>query len=145
MHATLFDRSGGFAAIRKIVAAFYEQVLESDMVGHHFLSFEMSRLVDHQTKFISSLMGGPASFTDEMLHRAHMRLGVTHEEFVEIVDLLRETLEEFDLPDADINAVCSTYLSKEPFIVVRPSRGEALSKNSERSDNDSEKNSCLAV
>jgi hemoglobin len=79
----------------------------------------MRRLIDHQTKFISSIMGGPASFTDEALRRAHAHLGLSREDLLELRDLLRETLEDFDFEKADIEHVCNEVMKRESLVVTR--------------------------
>ena len=116
----MFDRYGGFATVRRIVSAFYDKVLESPELAAHFEDVEMRRLVDHQAKFISSLLGGPASFTDEHLRRVHARRGITTGEFRELVGLLRETLEDFDFANEDIANVIDAVRRREGVIVARP-------------------------
>jgi hemoglobin len=85
---------GGFASVRRVVSAFYDKALESELIAHHFEHIEMPKLIDHQTRFISFLMGGPASYTDEHIGHVHARLGITLLEFDEMVELLTETLED---------------------------------------------------
>lgn len=116
---TIFDRHGGFATVRRIVSAFYDSVLESPLLAHHFEEIDVRRLIDHQARFVSSLMGGPASYTDEHLRRVHQRLGITTAEFREMVDLLEETLEEFDFDEADLDAVVAAIRRREGVIVSR--------------------------
>lgn len=65
---------------------------ESDILGPYFDDVDMPQLIDHQTKFFASLMGGPASYSDETLQRVHARLHITEEVFDEMAQLLRETL-----------------------------------------------------
>lgn len=119
---TLFERVGGFSAVRKVVTEFYDRVLDSSSVGHHFENINVSRLIDHQTKFIATLMGGPAHYSDEMLHRAHMHLSITRAEFFEIVELLEETLEDAGFKAPDITDVRKVFLSKENLIVTQRDR-----------------------
>ena len=119
MRQSVFERAGGFASVRRIVSAFYDRVLDEPMVGRHFEGLDMARLVDHQAKFIAQVMGGPASYTDEQLQRAHARLGISQAEFATMADLLRETLEDFALEADDIVAVDRAFRQRETFIVAR--------------------------
>jgi hemoglobin len=118
MSMTLFERCGGFAKLRAVVSDLYELALQSPKVQHHFAGLDMRILIDHQTKFIASLAGGPASFTDEALRRAHARLGITRDEFAEMAELLRETLEDHDFDPADIDVVIGEFRRREPYIVA---------------------------
>lgn len=125
MQRTVFERCGGFAVVRRIVSAFYDRVLDSEDLARYFADASLERLVDHQTKFIATLMGGPASFSDEALQRAHARLGITSEEFRAMVELLRETLDEFGLERPDVDDVCREMARREPLIVSPAARASA--------------------
>lgn len=114
---SIFNRYGGFANVSKIVMTFYDRVLDSDVVGDYFIDVDMAALIDHQTKFISSVMGGPASYSDEALERIHANLEIEKPAFDEIVALLRDTLEEFDMDPADIDQVIDNIRARERYIV----------------------------
>lgn len=62
MAQSLFEKYGGFAQISKVVMVFYDKVLDPDLVGPFFDNIDMRRQIDHQTQFIASVMGGPASY-----------------------------------------------------------------------------------
>jgi len=117
MALTIYERVGGFASVRKVVSSFYDKALESELIAHHFEQVEMPKLIDHQTRFISFLMGGPASYTDEHIEHIHARLGITLEEFDEMVELLTETLEDFDFGSDDIAKIGGELRRREPVIV----------------------------
>lgn len=119
MPQTVFERYGGFAFVRKVVSAFYDKVVDSPELQHYFVNVEMSRLIDHQTKFVAQMMQGPASFTDEQLRRVHQPLGIGSAEFREITELLCETLEDFDFDPADVAFIRAQVVRREPFIVTR--------------------------
>lgn len=116
---TIFERAGGFATVRRVVSSFYDRVLDSPRLARYFEHVEMRRLIDHQTKFISAVMGGPGSFTDDHLRRVHEHLGISHDEFVEAAGHLREALEEFDIDAADVDAVEAAVLRREPVVVIK--------------------------
>lgn len=115
---TIFERYGGFATVRRVVSTFYDSALDSPMLAHHFENVDVRRLIDHQAKFISSVMGGPASYTDEHLRRVHERLGITTAEFREMIDLLEEALDEYDVAQADIDQVLAAIRRREGVIVT---------------------------
>lgn len=117
MNGSMFERSGGFSSVRKVISSFYDKVLDSPRLSRHFTQVDMRVLIDHQTKFITFVMGGPASFTDTQLERVHTRLGITRPEFREMVDLLEETLLEQGLEPADVEHVRREVAKRELFIV----------------------------
>lgn len=116
---TIFERYGGFARVSRVVSSFYDSVLRSPVLSPYFRSVDMRRLIDHQTKFIAYLMGGPASFTNDHIARVHAHLGITDEAFDEAMDLMRETLEDHDYQEADISDVIGVLHSRKPYVVIR--------------------------
>ena len=119
MSRSLYDKYGGFSAVSRIVMDFYEQALESDQIGGYFENVNMPRLMDHQTKFISALLGGPASFGDEHLRRVHANLGISHADFDEMRALLGETLAEHGFAADDVEAAMGAIEAKRSIIVAR--------------------------
>ncbi len=115
----MFDRYGGFGVVHRVVLSFYDKMLDSDLVAPYFDDTDMAALVDHQTKFISQLMGGPASYTNEVLEQVHRNLGITQEAFDEMTEILGVTLEEFDFKPEDVRAILSDIKGRQPYIVIK--------------------------
>jgi hemoglobin len=65
------------------------------------------------------MKGGPASYTNEHLERVHARLGITEAAFMESVDLLTETLEDFDFDDSDVRDVEGEVMSRKNHVVSK--------------------------
>jgi hemoglobin len=119
MGQSIFERYGGFAKISKIVMSFYDKILGSPLLSPYFAKTDMKRLIDHQTKFISSLMGGPASYTSEHLERVHAHLGITEVAFKESLTLMKETLEDHEFLDEDVQTVGDAMNSQKNHIVAK--------------------------
>jgi len=116
---SMFERYGGFSKVSRVVMSFYEKIINSPVTRPFFANTDMKRLIDHQTKFIAYLMGGPASYTNEHLERVHAHLHVTDQAFSEAMTLLEETLEDFDYADEDIQQVGDEMASRKNHIVSR--------------------------
>ena len=114
---TLFEKYGGFSAVSKIVLDFYDVLLDSDEVGPFFDDVDMPRLIDHQTKFIASLLGGPASYTDEQLQRLHERLKLRDRHFDEVLGTLGETLKKHGFSAGDL-ALVNEELEQRRSVIV---------------------------
>jgi hemoglobin len=117
MAASIFERCGGFGSVSKIVMAFYNKALDSDVIGDFFEDIDMRTLIDHQTKFISSAMGGPASYSNDMLRQVHGGLKIDVAAFNEAISLLRETFEEFELDPEDIVTVIEDIRNRAQYII----------------------------
>lgn len=120
MEKALFDKYGGFSTVSKIVLSLYDRLLEDDDVGPFFDDVDMPRLIDHQTKFVSSLMGGPASFTDDHIERAHSHMDIDHLHFDKLKAIVSETLADFDVAEDDIKTVLSAFEDRRALLVEKP-------------------------
>lgn len=119
MAQTIYERHGGFSVVRKVVSDFYDRVLDSEVLAPYFAHTDMKRQIDHQTKFVSFLLGGPASYSDDHLERVHRRLGVTTGAFEEIVLTMCETLEDHGFNGTEVGAVEHELRSRQSIIVSR--------------------------
>lgn len=115
----LFDRIGGFGHVSRIVMDFYDRVLDDDRLAPWFETTDMATLVDHQTKFVASLMGGPAAYADETLRRVHARLGIDREAFDAMKHCLAGALGDHGMADDDVDAVMEEIERCAPLIVTR--------------------------
>jgi len=114
---SLFQKYGGFAKVSRVVLTFYDKVLDSEQIGDFFDDIDMSRLVDHQTKFMASALGGPASYTNERLRQLHAHIGISNQDFDEMAKHLSEALDEHGFAPADRKAVIQDIESRRSFIV----------------------------
>jgi hemoglobin len=114
---TIYSRCGGAPAMARLVFEFYDRVLASERLAPYFAQVDMTRLIEHQAKFIGSVMGGPPSITDTELRDAHAHLTITDTIFDEMVGLLEATLQEFALDSKDIGEVMGTIRKKRHLIV----------------------------
>ena len=117
MNQTIFERCGGFSTVRKVVSTFYDYVLEDVVMAPYFEGVDMRRQIDHQSKFISAVMGGPASYSDDHLKRVHARLGIDPEAFVVMASLLQEAMEDHDMAATDVDAVMHEIVIREHLVV----------------------------
>jgi hemoglobin len=117
LKTTLFERVGGFAQVRLIVSDFYDRILDSDQLRPYFENVDVRRLIDHQTKFVSALMGGPASYSNDHLTRAHAHLGISPEEYAEMGEIFKETLEDFDVPEVEVERLHAHILSLQNHVI----------------------------
>ena len=102
---TLYDKYGGFATVNKLVQVFYRKVSESENLAPYFEGVDIQKLMDHQTKFFSEILGGPVEYTGRELKGVHAKMGITEDAFSEVSELLEETLEDMDVEDVDIETI----------------------------------------
>lgn len=117
MQKSHFEKYGGFSTVSKIVLDFYNRMLDDDDVGPFFDDIDMARIVDHQTKFISSLMGGPASYTDDQIRKMHASLTIADAHFDKMQNILRETLSDHGVAPEDIDIIIGSFERRRGLVV----------------------------
>lgn len=117
MEQSLFEKYGGFAKVSRIVLELYNRIVEDDEIGPFFDNVDMSRIVDHQTKFVSSLLGGPASFSDDQIERMHNHLAISNEHFDRLKEILFATLADHGVEPADIEIVVEAFDQRRNLVV----------------------------
>lgn len=119
MGETLLHRYGR-VRVAQIVASFYRDVLRSSRLAHYFHDVPMSGLIEHQATFMAMVMGGPPAFSDEEIHIAHSRLGITDEDFEEMLRLLEVNLLKFEVEPEDTTQVVAGYRELQSQVVNSP-------------------------
>ena len=114
---SLFEKYGGFSTVSAIVHAFYADLRDSPQVKHYFENINMEKLIDHQTKFISHALGGPAHYEGKTLLQAHRHLKVSADDFDEVADILKDNLEDAGMEDEDVHTVMAIVGSVRDAIV----------------------------
>ncbi|MDN4075623.1 group I truncated hemoglobin [Fictibacillus terranigra] len=104
MQESLYEKLGGRDSIEKVVDSFYEKVLADPVVNHFFEHTNMDKQRKHQTKFLSYALGGPNQYSGTSMAKVHENMNLQPEHFTAIVHHLKEALEEFRVPNEDINA-----------------------------------------
>ena len=117
MTESMYDKYGGFETVSKIVHGLYEKIARSDVLQPYFENVDMQQLMSHQTKFFSSIMGGPIHYDARQLTEVHRYLKITHEAFTEVAELLEEVLEDFDVTQEDIDTLLVLVAELKPQIV----------------------------
>lgn len=118
LEQSLYEKYGGFSTVSRIVMALYDRLLDDDDVGPFFDDVDMPKLIDHQTKFVASLMGGPASFTDAHIAAAHRKLTIRTEHFDRLKELVEATLTDFDVEDTDTETVLRAFEDRRTILVT---------------------------
>jgi hemoglobin len=114
---TMFERYGGLAFVTRFVLSFYDRVLASVRLAPFFANSDMQRLVEHQAKFISSVMGGPTSYSNAVLREAHEHLDIDDPAFDEMIFLFKTTLKDFKITDTDVEAIIEDLNARRMYIV----------------------------
>ena len=117
MAQSLYDKYGGFPTISALVHKFYDKLLNSPTLENYFRGANMERLMDHQTKFLCMVLGGPNNYTGRELGAAHGHLNITPGAFGEVAQHLKTTLEEGGVSAEDVGTILGVVASTQSAIV----------------------------
>jgi hemoglobin len=115
---TLFDKYGGFATVSSIVHQFYREVQASPVLKDYFRHVNMERLIEHQTLFVSTLLGGAVQYTGRDMRTAHAGHSIGAAAFAEVADILHSVLEDAGVEPQDIATIMGVVAGFEQDIVT---------------------------
>jgi hemoglobin len=99
---TFYEALGGEAALRRLIEAFYAQVLVDPVLEPVFAHFTPTH-IDHVVVWLSEVFGGPAGYTERLgghqaLLTSHLDLRITEEQRARWVEVMVQTAAK-ELPD----------------------------------------------
>ena len=113
---TLFQKYG-LKAIGQVVSSFYEKIEEAESLKTYFANINMDRLRDHQTDFMSQILGGPVIYDPGTLLRMHQGLNISNVDFDLVASFLLASLQECGVEPDDITTVMTLVSNTRQDIV----------------------------
>jgi hemoglobin len=116
---TVYEEIGGREAIDAVVSDFYDHVLADERLAEFFEGFDMAELHAHQVQFISSVAGGPVSYTGGEMREVHAPLDIKEEDFDAVATHLAVALRENGVRDENVNVIMTEVAALEDPILNR--------------------------
>ncbi len=108
--SSLYDKYGGQTSIKQVVENFYTRLQKSPTLQPFFVGINVRELINFQVEYFSQQMGGPQ--VDLSKYGEHLpRLPIKDENFMEVAELLEETLTEFKIESEDIESILGLVAS----------------------------------
>jgi len=115
--ASLYDRLGGEAKVRKIANDILDKNYNNPDIGHHFQKVDMKKLKQLVFEFFSMGTGGPHQYTGRDMRTSHTGLNISEDDFERgNVDVLL-ALEENGVGEAERNEIIAILNSMKQDIV----------------------------
>lgn len=122
--STLYDRLGGNDGIRAVVDEFYDRLLADEELGPFFEEANMEKLRETQTAFLCEAAGGPERYDAEPVREAHLHVPFTPAHIQRAIDILSQTLADFDVPAEDADDVIGAIGAYEQELLASPDDGK---------------------
>jgi hemoglobin len=99
--SALFDRIGA-AALRAVIADFYDRVFRDVMIGFMFQGKDRRHLVDREYELAAALLGAPGvTYTGRPMRVAHAQHTIFGGQFERRLQIMRETMRDHHV-DPDV-------------------------------------------
>jgi hemoglobin len=99
MAESLFEKLGGESRLRAIVNAFIDRVFEDRMIGFFFRNVDRARLKEMEYQLAASFLGADIKYTGKPLGKAHVNHPIMGGHFARRRQILKETLEAYQVAE----------------------------------------------
>ncbi len=113
---SLFTQLGGETALRKIVNTFMDRVFADRMIGFFFRDVDKERIKEMEYQLAANFLGAGIEYRGRPLDRAHARHPIMGGHFARRRQILKETLEFYEVPEAIRNSWLEHTDSLRPLI-----------------------------
>ena len=114
---SLYDRMGGLDALTAAFDSFVARLQGDDRVNRKLARTDIPRLKKELVDQLCEETGGPCTYTGRNMREAHAGLKITDGEFDALMQDLEATLDEFNVPKAEHDAVVGLLLPMRDEIV----------------------------
>jgi hemoglobin len=119
----LYERLGEREGIRAVVDDFYDRLVEDEDLGPFFEGSDMEMLRRTQTDFLCEAAGGPETYDAAPVREAHLDVPFEPGHIERAIELLYESLDAFDVPEEDADAVVGAVAEYEADLLASPDDG----------------------
>lgn len=117
--SSLYQRLGGYPAIKAVVDDFVGNVAADKRINRFFARTDIPRLKQNLVDQICSGTGGPCVYTGRDMKSAHAGMGVNGNHFNALVQDLQKTLKKFKLPKREQGELLAVLGPMKKDIVTR--------------------------
>ncbi|OIO69451.1 MAG: group 1 truncated hemoglobin [Zetaproteobacteria bacterium CG12_big_fil_rev_8_21_14_0_65_55_1124] len=96
---TLFEQLGGIETLERVHKRFYDKIYIHPWLKHFFEGHEQAAIELRQTQFMAEKFGADIRYPGMALELAHRRMFISEELLTLRRELLRESLEEENIPE----------------------------------------------
>lgn len=133
---TLFEQMGGAPVLRKVIDRFVDRLFEDTMIGFFFKRANRERIKQKEYELAAQHLGANVAYTGRPLGEVHAAHPIMGGQFDRRLQILRDTLDEFDVP-GNVRTHWVAYTLSLRSLITRDAAGQCndpLARQSERSE-----------
>lgn len=116
MAQSLYEQLGGEAKLRQILDVFIDRVFEDRMIGFFFRHADRKRIKEMEFQHTAQFLGADVEYQGRPLDEVHAKHPIMGGQFARRLQILRETLESFEVPQHIQDAWVEHSESLRPLI-----------------------------
>jgi len=116
MGQTLYEELGGEAKLREIIDLFIDRVFDDRMIGFFFRHADRERIKEMEFQLTAQFLGADIEYRGRPLDEVHAKHPIMGGQFARRLQILRETLEAFQVPEPIREAWIAHTESLRPLI-----------------------------
>jgi len=98
MSLNLYEQLGGEAKLRQIIDSFIDRVFEDRMIGFFFRNADKNRIKEMEFQLTARFLGADIEYQGRPLDEVHAKHPIMGGQFARRLQILKETLEFYDVP-----------------------------------------------
>lgn len=98
MKQIFFDELGGEGRLRRIIDTFIDRVFEDRMIGFFFRNADRKRIKQMEYQLTARFLGAEVEYQGRPLDEVHAKHPIMGGQFARRLQILKETLEEYKVP-----------------------------------------------
>jgi hemoglobin len=119
MARTLFETLGGESKLREIINTFIDRVFEDRMIGFFFRNADRARIKDLEYQLAAGFLGAPVEYRGRALDQVHAKHPIMGGHFARRRQILKETLELYQVPEEIMHAWLEHTDALRPLITTQ--------------------------
>jgi hemoglobin len=93
-----YQEIGGLEKLRKIVNTFVDRMFADIMIGFFFRKADKDRIKEKEYEFVAQFLGADIKYSGTPLPEAHQKHRIMGGQFSRRKQILKETLEDYNVP-----------------------------------------------
>ncbi len=113
---TLYEKLGGETQLRRIIDTFIDRVFSDRMIGFFFRNADKARIKEMEFQLTAKFLGADIEYQGRPLDEVHSKHPIMGGQFMRRLQILRETLDSYNVPEEVREAWLSHTESLRPLI-----------------------------
>lgn len=128
MTKKLYEELGGLEKLKEIVNTFVDKMYDDIMIGFFFRKADKNRIKEKEFEFLAQFLGADIKYSGLALPEAHDKHKIMGGQFSRRKQILKETLEQYNIPENIINEIME-HTENFRMIIAKTKKSDCSHRN----------------